>query len=91
MGYFIEYDPQLNKRYPAQRKAQKQQRLLIPLLLTAAAIGVLWGGGLLQYLIPGDPEITVSAIQSLIEQVSRGEPVKEAVIAFCREIIVYAS
>ena len=42
-------------------------------------------------LIPGDNEVTISAVSSLVENVQSGEPVYESLVTFCDEIIVNAA
>ena len=39
------------------------------------------------WLLPGDPEVTAAALESLRENLAAGESLGEAVTAFCREII----
>lgn len=46
--------------------------------------GRLW---LRDILLPGDEDVTAAALGSLVENLSSGEPVGEAVQTFCREII----
>ena len=38
-------------------------------------------------LLPGDPEITATALERLVEAVSEGETIQTALTEFCREII----
>ena len=38
-------------------------------------------------LLPGDPEITATALERLVEAVSGGETIQTALTEFCREII----
>jgi hypothetical protein len=46
--------------------------------------GRLW---LRDLLLPGDEEITASALEGMVSDLRAGEPVREAVEAFCREIL----
>ena len=39
------------------------------------------------WLLPGDPRVTAAALENLREDLASGEPLGEAVTAFCREII----
>ena len=91
MGYKLYY-PQVGKRkYPMHPKAAKR------IWFAAAAIGCavlllgisLWYGGPF-WLLPGDPEITGAALQTLIDKLRDGEALGEAVTAFCREVIAGA-
>ena len=38
-------------------------------------------------ILPGDPEITATALERLVEAVSGGETIQTALTEFCREII----
>lgn len=38
-------------------------------------------------LLPGDPEVTATALERLVETVSEGESIQTALTEFCREII----
>lgn len=38
-------------------------------------------------LLPGDPEVTATALERLVEAVSEGEAIQTALTEFCREII----
>lgn len=38
-------------------------------------------------LLPGDPEITAAALDELRQDLYDGQPIQEALTAFCREII----
>ena len=39
------------------------------------------------YLIPGDPDVTIAACKVFGEQITAGEPLDDAVVTFCREIL----
>ncbi len=41
-------------------------------------------------LIPGDPEVTTQAFETMIHSLCAGEEISEAVTAFCREILEHA-
>ena len=73
------------------RTREAAVRKWIPLILL---IALLTGGFLLtrqgvsfDWLLPGDPGVTAAALENLRENLAAGEPLGEAVTAFCREII----
>lgn len=88
MGYHITYNPDLNKKYPFNTKSRgKLLTITGVLLLCFVAIYVLAQSDVMHYFIPGDPEITAEAFSLMVERVSQGETVGNAVVGFCREII----
>lgn len=40
-----------------------------------------------ELLLPGDPEVTTTALERLVQAVSEGEAIQTALTDFCREII----
>ena len=93
MSYKVQYDPELDRKYPALGfKNKKLKRKIIVLSLSALIFGtVLARSELARYFIPGDPEVTTAAFSTLIEQVGKGENATDAIMTFCREIIQYSS
>ena len=88
MSYSVEYSPELKKRYPARQKVRQKSVLsLLLLLIVSVSIYALMQGGWMQYLIPGDPEVTTSAFSALVEDVISGEPIHQSILTFCQEII----
>ena len=88
MGYLIEYSPETAHCYP-QRNTQKKRNVgrWICLLMMIGAILWLRANGIPDFLIPGDPEITKSAAVVLMDDLSDGVNVNDAVTAFCRSIL----
>ena len=88
MAYEISYGPVKTKQ-PKTRK--NTPRSLILFLCTAALIiGLsITGSGdrILQWLIPGDSNVTSAAFSTMIENLRDGLPLYESVTAFCKEII----
>lgn len=90
MGYQIMYSPEDNHKYPTI-KSRRKHRWLIPVVISVAlfiSAGIPKVRNHLEYLlIPGDTQITKAAFSAMLEQIKTGEPINEAVTAFCREII----
>ncbi len=88
MGYKIEYSPETAHYYPQRnvRKKRKVSRWMFLLLMIGA---ILWMrvNGVPDFLIPGDPEITKSAAVTLMDELSDGVCVNDAVTTFCRSIL----
>ena len=93
MSYFVEYNPELKERYPVATKAERKLSVR-PLVWGAVAIGALYiiaSSGVLRCLIPGDPDVTTAAFSNLVNEIGDGEPVREAFVNFCKEIIFCGS
>ena len=82
MGYRIAYSEETSHKFPEKIRKKK------PLLWVATGallIGLLAGGWKL--LLPGNPEVTRTALANLAEDIRGGESLGQAVTAFCQEII----
>lgn len=91
MAYKIHYDPSLKLKYPAKRKNQPIRRYISAFALLAVIMTLLYHPGVRQriknFLIPGDPEVTLSAGRELVYDIKAGNTVRESVMAFCKEIL----
>ena len=91
MGYRITYVNSTIRRrrtgiHPLRLQGLIGAFLILFLLLTNAY----WPAGaqkLREFLIPGDPEVTMLAAEELVQDLHSGEAVSDAVAAFCREIL----
>ena len=88
MSYYIEYNPEMKEKYPKTRRVIelpiKKLLFIFAVLITSYAF---MQCRLYRYFIPGNPDVTMSAFSNMVENVGDGEPVKDAVFAFCKEII----
>jgi len=92
MSYYVEYNPELRRRYPqTKNRSSKVQLVLIGLLFMVVGIYTLMRYNLLQYLIPGDSQVTTAAFSEMVKSVANGKTVSEAVFAFCRDIVIGSS
>lgn len=84
MGYRIVYGPEKPGR-GAEHSRVARGRVLAAALLLAAVLGVkcAWGG--VHRDAPSSPAL--GALQALTERVRDGEPVGEAVMTFCRDVL----
>lgn len=89
MSYCIEYNPELNTKYP-KRKYIKQFPIKKLLFLTMILVisYVFLQAKLYRYFIPGDPDITIPAFSTMVDRVVDGDSVKDALVEFCKEIIM---
>ena len=88
MSYSIHYNPELNKKYPEQKNHRQipVKKIIIPVAIFVSAY-IMIQTGWIRFLLPGNPDVTASALTALTERVSNGEPIKDAVYCFCEEII----
>ena len=90
MAYQIQYgkaSPQ--ERIAIMRYSKKTMRLKWVVAVVAIfATTLLARFGLLDFLIPGDREVTRNAFNTMVDDVQNGESVRTALTAFCEEILV---
>ena len=91
MGYQIAYPGEKYKmsRRPPDRRLRRRMTALW-FLIFLVTVCFFWQEGrevLRKILIPGDPEMTVAAVETMAEDISRGLPLKEAAAAFCRTVL----
>ena len=86
MAYQIHYDTIKIKH---EKKAKKKYPLIL-----ACALGLIVGlhlsGGAQRMqtaLLPGDPDVTKSAIAELVEDLDEGDSFSEAFTVFCQKIV----
>ena len=93
MSYYVEYNPELYTKYPKSSNRKSKNKLIRNIVWILIIIGGFWfwKDVFVDILIPGDNEVTISAVLALIENVRSGEPVYESLVTFCDEIIVNAA
>ncbi len=95
LGYRIQYGPmakgevQWNRKRIGRLKAKTMWLLAV---LSILLLAVAQRHGILEkLLIPGNPEVTKAAYIQFKQDVKEGEPVGEAITAFCRTVIENAN
>lgn len=96
MSYRISYDNgAATKKFRLYSKTGNRVflRLVVVLAVCVAGICVLSGQAnkLVDYILPGDPDTTKSALTAMTDEIKAGRPLKETITTFCREIIYNAS
>ena len=91
MSYRIEYGSAVPVRFQ-EKKRKSHLRVLTALfmLLFALGVGQFWPEGqrmLRDFLLPGEPTVTEQAFSGMIEHLTGGVPLEEAMAAFCQQII----
>ena len=88
MSYKICYSPENSKKYFQSRKNMRIWWGKMCMLALVLAGGVwLKINGVPDFMIPGDSDVTRQAVSSLLADMKDGEPIEEAVVAFCEEIL----
>ena len=94
MSYCVEYNRELNCRYPSYILRKRRRPLIKKIVYVTLILAGLYGllaTNIIRYLIPGNPEVTAAAFSEMIQQVDNGNPVGEAFLVFCEEILSNAS
>ena len=92
MSYHVDYNPEMKKRYPIHIKFRRKlpiRPLCISLVAIVACYGV-FQSGVLRFLIPGNPVVTTAAFSGMVEDITTGDSVRQALLSFCKEVIVNA-
>ena len=94
MGYKITYCSfGEEKKQPKQKQAWKRFTavgLVMMLVLGALAVKHTELPWVQKYLLPGDPAVTAAALEGMLADLKDGDSLKDAVTAFCREIVEHA-
>lgn len=92
MSYHITYGKNIH-RYPHSRKHWKKPVIYAVAALTVVITAHMTGfsAAIWRFLLPGDPMVTETALIDMIENITEGASVSDAVTAFCQEIIHAAS
>lgn len=93
MAYCIEYGQPSGKKYAPVRHSGYLIRMICgTLILFLLMTHFFWPEGrtaLREMFLPGDPEITAEAFSSMVEGLRQGEPVSDAVTAFCQALLTH--
>ena len=89
MSYQIKYDPSRRRKFYTEKRKKIPGWLLIFAWVAVAV--TIFNKELKDVLIPGDPHVTKAALSNLTDDLREGEPLKDAVAAFCKEILDGAS
>lgn len=88
MGYRVSYDEGQATKVALRSRKKNVWIFAIAVLLLLAMIAFPGGRLVLRdILLPGNEEVTAEALEGLAAELKAGEPLGEAVEAFCLEII----
>ena len=88
MAYKIQYSPETAHRYP-QHKERPKLRLGKWIYFGILILAVYWirVNGVPDIFIPGDPDITRNATQTMVADIQSGAAINDAVTAFCKTVL----
>lgn len=92
VGYRITYGQPFEGKQYSQPKGRRRAMTALALAVFLLLTHFFWPEGramLRQLLIPGDPDVTAGAFDTLVRQVRAGEAVSDALRAFCQEILYH--
>lgn len=93
MGYQISYGP-IKTKDSVKMRGKTVRAFALVICIIALVIGLQVSGvgkTLWRWMLPGNPEVTSAALDTMAESLKQGDSVGEAVTAFCREIIENAN
>ena len=91
MAYRIVYETGMGIKTGQHRNTLRMWVMTgVVLLLFTAMTAAFWPEGrevLMEMLLPGDPEVTWNALETMATQLRSGEAIGDAVMGFCRDIV----
>lgn len=93
MGYRVDYQPIKKVRNAEKRTVRLPAMTALFLALFFFLVCSFWPRGaelLREILIPGDPDITVMALEAFAQELQEGEKLSGAFEAFCHRIMTEA-
>lgn len=90
MGYRVDYQPVKKVRGAEKRTSKIPALTALFLVLFLLLVNGFWPRGaevLKEVLIPGDPAVTVAALEDFATELKAGENLSGAWEAFCRRVI----
>ena len=89
MGYQISYGP-VKTKDSVKMRGKTVRTFALVICIIALVIGLQVSGvgkTLWRWMLPGDPEITGAALDTMVQGLKEGSSVGDAITVFCREII----
>jgi len=89
MSYRISYDGKAEKTFFNEKDPKKYFRYTLMCIVGMIVAILLYTNKpkLEKIIYPGDPQVTKNAAAAMISDIRSGENVKDAVMAFCQEIV----
>lgn len=90
MAYQITYGPVKQKKMGGKRGGGKLPAAVFLGALLLSVLAYEFRESIASFLLPGDPDVTAAALQSMAEEIAVGERIGDAFACFCQEIIEHA-
>lgn len=91
MGYRIQYGQTMKKIVVPEHNCNRKQTVAFPIFIVSAVLVTVLLLGKVEavrnFLIPGNADVTEAALAALVNDLRGGEPIGDAITAFCTEII----
>lgn len=91
MGYRIHYGENVKMEFIPETKPKSEilTKLIWTLIFCCSIAFAISKNkdAIINYLLPGNKEVTRTAITAFAEDLRQGQPLGDAAVAFCREII----
>lgn len=89
MSYRISYDGKAEKTFFKEKDSKKYIRYTLMCIAGMIVAILLYANKpkIENIIYPGDPQVTKNAVATMISDIRSGEDVKDAVMAFCQEIV----
>lgn len=90
MGYQIQYGQTMKRKviHDQKNKINSTTPIRWVVMGLIVMLGIFLGNsGYLDFLIPGNKDVTTAAFESMVQEVKNGEKIKDAVTGFCLEIL----
>jgi len=95
MGYRIKYEKDMVKMPVHTQMNKRTKRILCIGISICAAMMLLSATGsiskLKEWILPGNPQVTETALDNLVADLKEGEKLEDAITAFCQEILDHAN
>lgn len=95
MGYRIIYESAIARKTKAHGVPSRKQYVIFWSVFLLIVFSICWLGwnktNIRYYLLPGDPDVTGTAIEDMIDEIRSGAAVSDAVSAFCKVIVNHAT
>ncbi len=88
MGYRITYGQTVTYKFIPNKKLHRR-RFAVVIVVFALLAGLFSYRAAWKQLLPGDEHITFQALSHMVENLKNGGTMKEAVTAFCQELVSY--
>jgi len=88
MGYRISYQ-NIGENPQCRHRGKRKIAFIVCAVAVCAGLLIAGRNVLLRWILPGDPEVTGRALETMIRSLQSGTNFSDALTTFCREIIAH--